>query len=143
MSDKTKAKGDAFAGSDASGVRVKQVFEDLKETLRETDPAKLSTLQDHEEKEETALISDHVIKDESPEVCHDNICDPTDIHIVHSHTPEHKVEPADEESIKPLGKYTGMPVVDALRQTQEADKNAGEEESLLSANFILEGHSYL
>jgi hypothetical protein len=145
MSDKTKAKGDAFAGSDASGVRVKQVFEDLTETLRETDPQQLAKEPEINAGIDMLVTDDRVVKEDNPEVYHDNICDPTDHQITHIHDPQDKMihNEVKTSTVRGEEQYTGMPEVDVLRKTKEPDLNADEEEGLLSANFILDGHSYL
>lgn len=146
MSDKTKEKADVFAGSDASGVRVNQVFDELKETLRQTDPGQLVQSPETNTSIDILAATDPVVKEDNPEVYHDNICDPTDHQITHIHDPQDKMihDEVKTSTVRGDEQYTGMPEVDVLRKTKPAALNTDDdEESLLSANFILEGHSYL
>ncbi|MCW3127708.1 MAG: hypothetical protein JWO03_3366 [Bacteroidetes bacterium] len=140
MSDKTKAKGDAFAGSDASGVKVTQVFADLKETLSDTDPEQLSKNPETDTAIDTLTMTNPVAKEDSPEVYHDNICDPADIKILPSDDPMHKVAQTDaqETPVERDDRFARLKGTDALRKKEEDDNASG-----LSENFILEGHSYL
>lgn len=133
---------DKKPGSDASGLNLKEVFSDVGQKLKDTDPDQLAMppVEERDRTEHATKPLMHTEPDQHPGIYHDNIYDPADISKHQSGVARGAVIGPDTNA-----EADKNATIDGLQQLHEkAQKNAEKtDQEDPNDDLLLNSHTYL